>query len=55
LALYLNPSLSSGGGGTYRYLEYSTMEGVSGETIELDDPVIGSGVSFNVGITLTFK
>ena len=55
LAIYLNPRLAIGGGITYRYLEYSTMDGVSGETIELEKPVVGSAISFNAGLTLTFK
>lgn len=40
---------------THHNLEYGTMDGVSGETIELGKPVVGSGISFNAGLTLTFN
>lgn len=54
LAIYLGHRLAISAGIIYRYLEYSTMSGVSKETIELDEPLIGSGVSYNAGISMTF-
>jgi len=55
IALYLNHRLAINGGVTYRYIEFKTMDGVSGEMMELENPIVGSGLSFNVGLTLTIQ
>jgi hypothetical protein len=54
LAYYFHPRVSINGGVTYRWITYTSAEGVSGKNRSIEDELSGNGLSFNVGMAFTF-
>lgn len=54
LAFYVHPNVSLHGGVIYRWISFGDAKGVEGVVRDIEESLDGSGVNYQIGITLTF-